>query len=134
MIVNDDIELRLRKTIKVVTVDSTWSRAVPFNWNTHTLRIINIIMIFVIYARISKAQEISQLYFQFLFCVCSLRLLTHSQVKIVLLLWKFLWDFWHTRVIIYDLSSTNSMHPFLKTNEISHMLITSQKWDRLVKE
>ena len=54
MIVNDDIELRLRKIIKVVTVDSTWSRAMPFNWNTHTLRIINIIMIFVIYARISK--------------------------------------------------------------------------------
>ena len=88
----------------------------------HALRINIIIIIFVIYA-----QEISQLFFQFLFCVCSSRLFTHSQVEIILLLWKFLWDFWHTRVITYDLSSTNFMHPFLKTNETSHMLITSQK-------
>ena len=70
MIVNDDIELRLRKIIKVVTVDSTWSRAVPFKWNTHTLRINNIIIIFVIYARIWKGtRNLSSLFPVSVLCV-----------------------------------------------------------------
>ena len=64
MILNYDIKSRLRKIIYVVKVDSTWSRAVPFKWNTHVLGITSV------HFRHCWTNIKGHKRSQFLFCVC----------------------------------------------------------------